>query len=230
MSEPLQVEIWSDVQCPWCYIGKRRFATAVERSGENVAITYRSFELAPDVPVDFDGTTVDYLAERKGMPLAQVRQMMAQVTQIAAAEGLEYHLESAHQTNTVLAHELLHLARERGLQAELKERLLLAYFTQSRHVGHMDELVALAADAGLDPEEVRAALADHRYLPAVKADVAQARAYGINGVPFYVIDGAIGVSGAQSPEVFEAALAQARAARTERAASTNAASETATTR
>ena len=217
MSEPLKVEIWSDVQCPWCYIGKRRFEAALATSGENVEITYRSFELAPDTPVDFEGTPADYLSDRKGISPDQARAMMAQVTEIAAGEGLAYDFDHVHQTNTVLAHELLHLARERGLQAELKERLLAAYFEQGRHIGKVEELVALGAEVGLDAEEARAALTDHRYLPAVKADVAQARAYGINGVPFFVLDGALGVSGAQSPDVFVAALAQARAARTPQA-------------
>lgn len=213
MSQPLTVEIWSDVQCPWCYIGKRRFETALADSGEHVAITYRSFELAPDTPVDYDGTPADYLSERKGISREQASEMMAHVTGLAAQEGLAYDFDHVHQTNTVLAHELLHLARERGLQAELKERLLAAYFEQGRHVGRVDQLVDLGTDVGLDADEIRAALADHRYLPAVKADVAQAAAYGIRGVPFYVIDGALGVSGAQSPETFVAALAQARTAR-----------------
>lgn len=213
MSEPLTVEIWSDVQCPWCYIGKRRFETALADSGEQVAITYRSFELAPDTPVDYDGTPADYLSDRKGISREQASEMMAHVTGLAAQEGLAYDFDHVHQTNTVLAHELLHLARERGVQAELKERLLAAYFEQGRHVGRVEELVDLGTDVGLDADEIRASLADHRYLPAVKADVAQAGAYGIRGVPFYVIDGALGVSGAQSPETFVAALAQARAAR-----------------
>lgn len=213
MSEPLTVEIWSDVQCPWCYIGKRRFETALADSGEQVAITYRSFELAPDTPVDYDGTPADYLSDRKGISREQASEMMAHVTGLAAQEGLAYDFDHVHQTNTVLAHELLHLARERGVQAELKERLLAAYFEQGRHVGRVEELVELGTDVGLDADEIRAALADHRYLPAVKADVAQGAAYGIRGVPFYVIDGALGVSGAQSPETFVAALAQARAAR-----------------
>jgi predicted DsbA family dithiol-disulfide isomerase len=213
VSEPLTVEIWSDVQCPWCYIGKRRFETALADSGEQVAITYRSFELAPDTPVDYDGTPADYLSDRKGISREQASEMMAHVTGLAAQEGLAYDFDHVHQTNTVLAHELLHLARERGVQAELKERLLAAYFEQGRHVGRVEELVELGSDVGLDADEIRAALADHRYLPAVKADVAQGAAYGIRGVPFYVIDGALGVSGAQSPETFVAALAQARAAR-----------------
>ena len=213
MSEALQVEIWSDVQCPWCYIGKRRFETALARSGENVNITYRSFELAPDTPVDFEGTPADYLSDRKGISPDQARAMMAQVTEIAAGEGLAYDFDHVHQTNTVLAHELLHLAKEHGLQAELKERLLAAYFEQGRHVGKLEELADLGADVGLDRGEILAALDDHRSRPAVESDMAQAVAYGIRGVPFYVVDGQFGVSGAQDPSVFENVLAHARDAR-----------------
>ncbi|GMA30278.1 DsbA family oxidoreductase [Litorihabitans aurantiacus] len=216
--DPLTVEIWSDVQCPWCYIGKRRFERALATSGEDVTITYRSFELAPDTPVDYEGTPADYLSERRGVSPAQAAEMMAHVTGLAADEGLAFDYDHVHQTNTVLAHELLHLAREHGLQLELKERLLAAYFEQGRHVGRVEELIELGADVGLDPDEIRAALTDHRHLPAVKADVAQAAAYGIRGVPFFVIDGALGVSGAQSPETFVAALAQARAMREQPAA------------
>lgn len=213
VSEALQVEIWSDVQCPWCYIGKRRFETALARSGENVEITYRSFELAPDTPVDFEGTPADYLSDRKGISPDQARSMMAQVTEIAAGEGLAYDFDHVHQTNTVLAHELLHLAKAHGLQAQLKERLLAAYFEQGRHVGKASELADLGVEVGLDRAEILAALEDHRYLSAVKADMAQAVAYGIQGVPFYVVDGQFGLSGAQDPSVFENVLAHARDAR-----------------
>lgn len=201
------------MQCPWCYIGKRRLKTAVAQTGEEIELVYRSFELDPTVPVDYEGTSVAYLAERKGMAPDQVAAMMWQVSAIAADEGLEYHLEQTRQTNTVLAHELLHLARHRGRQVELKEALLAAYFTDTRHIGHVDELVAIAEQVGLDPVEAREALTDHRYLAAVKDDVAQARSLGITGVPFTVVDGRYGVSGAQGADVFAMALTRAREAR-----------------
>lgn len=211
VSEPLQVDVWSDVQCPWCYIGKRKFERGVDLYGGAVAVTYHSFELAPDSPVDVDITHLDYLSAKFGMDSAQVRAMLDRVTGIAAEVGLPYDFDSVQQTNTRTAHELLHLAKDHGVQEPMKERLMRAYFTEGRHIGHVDDLVALAAEVGLDPAETRAALADGRYAAAVDADVEQARAYGITGVPFYVIDGRYGVSGAQPPEAFAQALAQAAA-------------------
>jgi len=208
--------VWSDVACPWCYIGKRRFAEGVRRYAEAggdrvVEVEYHSFELSPDTPVDFEGDEVDFLAQHKRMPVEQVRQLLDQVTTIAASEGLDYDFEALHHTKTLKAHELLHLAKAQGKQEEMKERLLSAYFVEGRHVGHIDELAALAGDVGLDPAEVTAALEAGTYSAAVAADIDQAIAYGISGVPFYVIDGRYGVSGAQSPDLFAQALAQAAA-------------------
>jgi len=216
MTEVLKIDVWSDIACPWCYVGKRRFAEGVRRyhaaGGErSVEIEYHSFELSPDTPVDFEGDEVDFLAKHKRMPVEQVRQLLDQVTQIAASEGLAYDFEALHHTKTLKAHELLHLAKAQGKQEEMKERLLSAYFVEGRHVGHIDELAALAGDIGLDPADVTAALEAGTYAAAVEADIDQAMAYGINGVPFYVIDGRYGVSGAQSPDLFAQALAQAAA-------------------
>ena len=213
MSDPLKVDVWSDVQCPWCFIGKRKFESGVALFGEAVEVEFHSYQLAPDSPIEVDGSHLDYLASKFGMPEAQVREMLDRVTGIAAEVGLDYDFESVQQTNTTRAHELLHLAKDRGLQDQLKERLMVAYFVEGRHIGHVDDLVELAAEVGLDPAEARAALDDHRYAEAVDADIALAREYGITGVPFYVIDGRFGVSGAQSPESFASALAQARDSR-----------------
>ncbi len=213
MSAPIDVQIWSDVQCPWCYIGKRKFEAAVAQFDGDVTVTYRSFELAPDTPVDFEGSPVDYLSQRKGVTPEQAQQMVDRVSGIAESVGLEYDYDHIHQTNTVLAHELLHFAKAHGLQVELKERLLRAYFTEGRHIGRADDLAELAADVGLDREAASAALAEHTYLPDVKADMAQAVAYGIQGVPFFVIDDRYGISGAQESETFLAALQQAAAER-----------------
>jgi len=212
MSNPIDVQIWSDVQCPWCYIGKRRFEAAVaefEATGGEAHVIYRSFELAPDTPVDFEGTPIDYLSERKGVSLEQAQVMVDRVSDVASSVGLEYHYDRIHQTNTVLAHELLHFGKAHGLQVELKERLLRAYFTEGRHIGRAEELAALAADVGLDPLAAATALAEHTYLPDVKADMAQAVEYGIQGVPFFVIDEKYGISGAQESAAFLAALQQA---------------------
>ncbi|UYN84100.1 MAG: DsbA family oxidoreductase [Microcella sp.] len=209
MSIPLDVQIWSDVQCPWCYIGKRKFEAALEQFEGEVQVTYRSFELAPDTPVDFDGSPVDYLSQRKGISPEQAQQMVDRVTGIAESVALEYHYDRIHQTNTVLAHELLHFAKAHGKQAELKERLLRAYFTEGRHIGRAADLAELAAEVGLDPVAAAAALAEHTFLPAVKADMEQAVEYGIQGVPFFVIDNRYGISGAQETATFVAALRQA---------------------
>ncbi len=208
MSTPIKVDIWSDVQCPWCYIGKRKFEAGVVAFGGEVEVEYHSFELAPDTPVDFDGTTADYLSQRKGMPLEQVTVMLERVTDIAASVGLDYHMDDVHQTNTVKAHELLHFAKSKGLQLEMKERLLKAYFVEGKHVGRVADLADLAAEIGLDRTDATAALESGSFLPAVKADVALAQEYGIQGVPFFVIDGKYGISGAQDPEAFANALSQ----------------------
>lgn len=220
MSEPLSVQIWSDVQCPWCYIGKRRFEAALaelaaDPEAPQVEVVYRSFELAPDTPVDFEGTPVDYLSQRKGIAPEQARAMIDRVTGIAESVGLDYRYDDIHQTNTVLAHELLHFAKAHGKQLELKERLLRAYFTEGRHIGRADDLAELAAEVGLDRDAAATALAEHLHLAEVKADMAQAVAYGIQGVPFFVIDDRYGISGAQDTAHFVAALRQAAAERTE---------------
>jgi predicted DsbA family dithiol-disulfide isomerase len=207
VSEPIKIDVWSDIACPWCYIGKRNLetglaATAGDDDAPRVEIEYHSFELSPDTPVDFEGHISDFLAEHKGMSREQASQMHEHVTGIAAGSGLTYNFDILQHTNTVKAHELLHFAKEQGMQPEMSERLMAAYFTEGRHVGRIDDLVALAAEVGLDADATREALESERYLPAVRADQDQARAYGINGVPFFVIDGKYGVSGAQPAEAF----------------------------
>ncbi len=213
MTEAIKVDIWSDVQCPWCYIGKRKFEAGAEQFGGDVEIEYHSFELAPDTPVDFEGTPIDYLSERKGMPVDQVEQMLARVTGIAAAVGLDYDYEHVHQTNTVKAHELIHYAKSKGRQLDMKERLLKAYFINGEHVGRIEDLADIAAEIGLDRDDVVRALESNEFLADVKADVALAGEYGIQGVPFFVIDGKYGVSGAQEAETFANVLSQVRSER-----------------
>ncbi|MDQ1528052.1 MAG: hypothetical protein QOG18_2665 [Microbacteriaceae bacterium] len=210
MNEPIKVDIWSDVQCPWCYIGKRKFEAGAEQFGGEVEVEYHSFELAPDTPVDFDGTPMDYLSQRKGISPDQAEQMLARVTGIAESVGLDYHYDDVHQTNTVKAHELIHYAKAHGRQLDMKERLLKAYFVDGRHVGRIEDLADLAAEIGLDRADVVRALSENEYLADVKADVALATEYGIQGVPFFVIDGKYGISGAQDAQTFADALAQVR--------------------
>ncbi len=211
VSEPISIDIWSDIACPWCYIGKRNLekgleAVAGDDDAPQVNVTFHSFELSPDTPVDFDGDEIDFLAGHKGMPRDQVEQMLANVTGVAEKAGLQYRFDLLQHTNTVKAHELLHFAKAHGLQHELEERLMSAYFTEGKHVGRIDDLVALAVEVGLDADAAREALETAQYLPAVRQDQAQARAYGIQGVPFFVIDGQYGISGAQPPAAFENVL------------------------
>jgi predicted DsbA family dithiol-disulfide isomerase len=208
VSDSIKVDIWSDVQCPWCYIGKRKFEAAVAGFDGEVEVEYHSFELSPDTPVDFEGTPIDYLSERKGMPVAQVEEMLERVTGIAASVGLDYDYDHVHQTNTVKAHELIHYAKSKGRQLDMKERLLKAYFVDGRHVGRIEDLADLAAEIGLDRDEVVTVLTANTLLADVKQDVAQAEAYGIQGVPFFVFDEKYGVSGAQDPATFANVLAQ----------------------
>jgi predicted DsbA family dithiol-disulfide isomerase len=207
------VDIWSDVQCPWCYIGKRKFEAGAAEFGGEVEVEYHSFELAPDTPVDFEGTPIDYLSQRKGVAPEQAKQMIDRVTGIAKAVGLDYDYDHVHQTNTVISHELLHFAKSKGRQLEMKERLLKAYFVNGEHVGRIPDLVEIAVELGFDRAEVTEALESHRFLADVKADVAQAQAFGIQGVPFFVIDGKYGVSGAQEAATFANVLEQVRSER-----------------
>jgi len=215
VSETIKVDIWSDVQCPWCYIGKRKFEAGAALYGGKLEVEYHSYELSPDTPVDFAGTPVEYLSERKGMPIGQVEEMLERVTGIAESVGLHYDYDSVHQTNTVKSHELLHYAKSRGRQLDMKERLLKAYFVDGRHVGRIEDLADLADEIGLDRVDVVRALTENEFLAAVKADVALAGEYGIQGVPFFVIDGKYGVSGAQDPDTFAEVLNQVRTEKSE---------------
>lgn len=215
MSENIKVDIWSDIACPWCYIGKRKFeagaalfAAEAASPTPNVTIEYHSFELSPDTPVDFDGSTADYLATHKGMPAAQVRGMLDRVVGIASDVGLAFDYDALRHTNTVKAHELLHYAKAQGVQLAAVERLLKAYFIEGKHVGRIEDLADLGAEVGLDRADVVRSLTEEEFLPAVRADQAQAQEYGINGVPFFVIDGRYGVSGAQDAATFAQVLQQ----------------------
>jgi predicted DsbA family dithiol-disulfide isomerase len=210
----MNVEIWSDVVCPWCYIGKRRFEAALARFAhrDDVAITWRSFELDPNAPRRRPGTLDDVLARKMGVTTAQAAAMNARMTSLAAGEGLEYHLDRTQPGNTFDAHRLLHLAAERGLQSEAKERLMRAYFTEGRSIGDVDTLVEVAVESGIDADKARATLQSDAYAAGVRADERRAAGFGITGVPFFVIDEKYGVSGAQPADVLLGALEEAWAA------------------
>ncbi|BFM23401.1 DsbA family protein [Microbacterium sp. che218] len=207
MTDAIKIDVWSDIACPWCYIGKRNLenglaATAADDDAPVVEIEYHSYELSPDTPEDFDGGEVDYLSQHKGISPESAREMLDRVTGVAADAGLAYRFDILKHTNTVKAHELLHFAKENGKQLELAEVLMSAYFLEGKHVGRDDDLIALAVEVGLDEAEAREALSSQRFRAAVRADQEQARQFGITGVPFFVIDGKYGVSGAQPVEAF----------------------------
>ncbi|MGY1705194.1 DsbA family oxidoreductase [Geodermatophilus sp. SYSU D00697] len=212
----MRIEVWSDVVCPWCFIGKRRLETALARfpHRDQVEVVWRSFQLDPTAPEGQTHPALPALAAKYGRSVEEMRQMQRQVEEVAAAEGLEYHLAEGLSGNTLLAHELIHLAAEHGLQAAMKERLLHAHFEEGRSVFDVDSLAALAVEVGLDEAEVRAALADHRHRPAVLEDSRTAQALGATGVPFFVVDRRYGAAGAQPAElllqVMEKAWADAR--------------------
>jgi predicted DsbA family dithiol-disulfide isomerase len=207
----MQVEIWSDIVCPWCYLGKRRFERALGsfEHADRVDVVYRSFELDPTASRDATTPTVELLATKYGMSLADADAAQVQMTERAAADDLDFHLSDLRSGNTRDAHRLLHLAKDVGLQAELTERLHRAYFVESGSVFDAPSLLALAVDVGLDPAEVQDVLTSARYDEAVAADEATASALGATGVPFFVVDRRYGLSGAQPPDVIEGLLRDA---------------------
>jgi predicted DsbA family dithiol-disulfide isomerase len=206
----MRVDIWSDIVCPWCYIGKRRFEQGLAEFGHpgEVEVVYHAFELDPSIPPG-DGTPVlDLLAAKYGMSREQARDAEASVAAKAAADGLAF-TSGRVMGNTFDAHRLVRLGLDRGLQGQVLQRLYEAYFGEGRPVFGQADLTGLAGAAGLDVAEARQVLADGSYADAVRADEDQARSLGISGVPFVVLDSKYGVSGAQPAGTFAAALAQA---------------------
>jgi predicted DsbA family dithiol-disulfide isomerase len=207
----MQVEIWSDVVCPWCYIGKRKFEAALAsfEHRDEVTVDWRSYELDPGAPARRDLPMLELLQKKYSMTEEQARAANDRVTAVAAGVGLDYHLDQAAMGNTFDAHRLIHLAATHGKGDAMKERLMAAYFTEGAAVGETATLEQLAGDIGLDAGEVAAVLAGDAYAEAVRDDERQAAALGVNGVPFFVVDRAYGVSGAQDPEVILGALERA---------------------
>jgi predicted DsbA family dithiol-disulfide isomerase len=209
----MKVEIWSDVVCPWCYIGKRRFEAALARFAhrDEVELVWRSFELDPGAPPSAadQGTYAERLAGKYGCSVDEAQGMVDTMTATAAQEGLDFRFDLARPGNTFDAHRLLHLALEHGRQDALKERLDRATFTDGSPVSDHAALRVLATEVGLPAAEVDEVLRSDRYADAVRADEAQARAYGINGVPFFVVDGRYGISGAQPADLVLQSLEQA---------------------
>jgi predicted DsbA family dithiol-disulfide isomerase len=202
----LRVEVWSDVVCPWCYLGKRRLSAALSQfpHRDSVEVVWRSFELDPSAPAIQD-PNVSYrerLAKKYGVSVERAEQMIRDVTDLAAADGLEYRLDRSRRGNTFNAHRLLHLAADRGVEDALAERFFRGYMTEGEAIGDPDTLMRLASEIGLDAEEARRVLSSDAYASEVRADEDAARAIGVTGVPFFLLAGRYGMSGAQPAELF----------------------------
>jgi predicted DsbA family dithiol-disulfide isomerase len=213
----MQVEIWSDVVCPWCYVGKRRFERGLAEFAhrDQVEVTWRSFQLDGSAPHsdEVPGTAAEQLAAKTGRTVAEAQQLHDQMAAMAAGDGLEFHFERMRAGNTWDAHRLLHLAKEHGIQDPLKEALDHATFTEGLSVSDHDELTAVAVAVGLAEDDVREVLGSDRFAADVRADLRQAQLFGITGVPHFVLDRRYAVPGAQSPETVLRALEQAWADR-----------------
>jgi predicted DsbA family dithiol-disulfide isomerase len=207
----MQVEIWSDIVCPWCYLGKHRFEQALAGFGhrDEVEVVYRSFELDPSAPADATTPTIELLASKYGMTPQQAESAQRQMEQRAAADGLTFRMAGLRSGNTRDAHRLVQLARANGRQPELVERLHRAYFTEQESIFDHESLARLAAEAGLDPAEVEKVLATDQYGDEVTEDEVTASSLGATGVPFFVIDRKYGISGAQPAETITRALEHA---------------------
>ena len=213
MADKLEVQIWSDVACPWCWVGKRHLEAAIEQLGEDVEIVWRAFELDPAAPktLDEDVDLTKRLADKYGTSRDGAQQMIDRMTEFGRRSGIDFRFDRARPGNTFDAHRLLHWAGLEGKQNELKERLFVAYMQEGRLVSDHDVLVELAADVGLDPERADLVLKSDDYATDVRRDEATAGAMGVHGVPFFVFGGRFGVPGAQPTELLVEALKKARA-------------------
>jgi predicted DsbA family dithiol-disulfide isomerase len=207
----MEVEIWSDVVCPWCYLGKRRFEQALAgfEHRDKVQVTYRSFQLDPAAPAGITRPTVEMLAQKYSMNAAQAEQAQRQMEERAAADGLTFRMSGLRSGNTRDAHRLLQLAKASGQQEQLMERLQRAYFTEQDSIFDHVSLTRLAAEAGLDRDDVTQVLDSDQYADHVDTDQAMAQALGATGVPLFVIDRRYGISGAQPPQTITSVLERA---------------------
>ncbi len=209
--EPVRIDIWSDVVCPWCYIGKRRLERALAdfEHRDQVEVHWRSFELDPHAPAVREGDPAGRLARKYGISVDQAQAASERLSALAAGEGLQYRLQTARSGNSFNAHRLLHLAEERGRQDQLKERLLAAYLCEGLAIGDTNVLLTQAVSVGLDPTEVREVLESDAYAEDVRADEADAAEREINGVPFFLVGGRFGIPGAQEVDTLVAVLRRA---------------------
>lgn len=209
----MKIEIWSDIMCPFCYIGKKHFEKALENfeSKNELEIEWKSFQLDPNIPEDLEAgmTTEEYFASRKGMGAEQVKQMMVQVNQMAANAGLNYHPKGPLLANSFKAHRIIQMAKTRNLGDEIEEAFFKAYFVDAKDLGNSQILSEIGLSIGLTKEDVQTALEDDQYAYQAKTDIKEAQELGISGVPFFVFDRKYGVSGAQPVEAFAQTLEKA---------------------
>lgn len=206
----MKIEIWSDVMCPFCYIGKNNFEQALEKLPfkDEIEVEWKSFQLDPSLDASKPQNTVEYFKEKKGFPAEQASQMIGQVAQMGKSAGIDFNFEKALIINTFTAHKLLHLAKKYGKANEMEEALFIAHFTDGKNVGDIEELVSLAENAGIDKDEARKALTSDEFDSEIKQDIQEAKNNGISSVPFFVLNGKYAVAGAQPAEVFADALQQ----------------------
>lgn len=207
----MKVEIWSDIMCPFCYIGKRRFEEALNTfaNKDEVTVEWKSFLLNPELETDPSKTLDEFLAVHKSIPLEEARQMNLQVSEMAAESGLTFNLDRAIPANSFNAHRLLHFAKQQGRQREIGEMLFRAYFTEGKNIDDAGTLLAIAEKAGLDKHAFATAMGEGAFAQEVISDVEEARELGVRGVPFFVLNRRYAISGAQAPEAFLQALEQA---------------------
>jgi predicted DsbA family dithiol-disulfide isomerase len=206
----MDIEIWSDIACPWCYVGKRRFEAALAQfeHRDEVAVRWRSFELDPQAPREREGDRAKHLADKYGMSVEQAHAAEHQMTQTAAGEGLDFRFDIARAGNTFDGHRIVHLAAEHGLQDAMKERILRAYLSEGELISDAQTLTRLAAEVGLPEDAVAETLAGDRFAEDVRTDEQDATRLGISAVPTFVVDRAIGSSGAHPPEALLGLLRQ----------------------
>jgi len=206
----MKIEIWSDVMCPFCYIGKNNFEEALNKLPfkDEVQVEWKSFQLDPSLDPKQTQNTIEYFREKKGFPEAQATQMISQVAQMGKGAGIDFNFEKALITNTLSAHKLLHLAKKYNKSNEMEEALFIAHFIDGKNVGDTEVLVSLAESLDLDKEEARQAVTTDQWDNEVNQDILEARNNGVSGVPFFVLNGKYAVSGAQPVEAFEEALQQ----------------------
>ncbi|EJL75888.1 DsbA family oxidoreductase [Chryseobacterium populi] len=206
----MKIEIWSDVMCPFCYIGKNNFEQALEKLPfkDQIEVEWKSFQLDPTLDPSETKNTLTYFKEKKGFPEAQASQMISQVKQMGKGAGIDFNFETALITNTFPAHKLLHLSKKYNKSSEMEEALFEAHFVEGKNVGDIETLTALAGKLGIDNAEARLVLMSDEFDQDVNHDISEAKSNGISGVPFFVLNGKYAVSGAQPVEVFENALQQ----------------------